>query len=90
MYKKKGSYCRETPSGNPVIQNLNGQAYEVSYVAAFIWDKLDGKTSLNEVEEEIFKHGDMSKDKLRAKVKNILTELEKVALLSSESHEVSN
>ncbi len=89
MYIKKGSLCRESLSGNPILKNSNGQAYEVSFIAAFIWERLDGETSLPLIKEEVTKVGDISQEKLGEIWDLVLTELEKVGLIYNRDHEIS-
>lgn len=89
MYIKKGKLCHESNYGNPVLQNTSGQAYEVSFVAAFIWERLDGSTPLSVIEEEISRVGDISREKLRKSTDLILRELQKVGLVSIRGHEIS-
>ena len=88
MYVKLGKISKESKTGNPIIKNLNGQSFEVTFIAAFVWDRLNGATSLSSIKNEISQVGDISQDKLGESIELILLELEKVGLVTQRENEI--
>jgi hypothetical protein len=82
MYTKKGKSSHKSNSGNPILENPEGQAYEVSFITAFVWERLDGLTPMKAITEEISKLADVSIRKLEKSIKLILSELQKFGLAS--------
>lgn len=84
MFIKKGYLIqREERESKPLIQNPEGHSYEVSHVVAFVWDKLDGRTSLKEVSTNMEKQSEVTDVDYSKIVENVVSELEKVNLVAS-------
>lgn len=81
MYFKNGKLSKDSESGKPIIQNTGGQSYEVSFIAAFVWERLDGTTPLSDIKEEMTRTGDITLEKLGEVVELNLAEMEKVQLV---------
>ncbi len=91
MYKKLGSYF-ETGEGKetPHLKSQDGKVYKVTPIVAFVWDKLDGETSLDTITTQIKKilePDEASREKnispeLDSVSKEIVTELEKINLVA--------
>ncbi len=55
MYKRLGSLVTNDNSKEPLITTECGKVYQITYIVAFVWEKLDGNTTLNSINEEIKK-----------------------------------
>ena len=82
MFIKKGELAKMNEEEKPLLKTENGKVFEVSYIVAYVWEKLDGKTSLEEIETKI---SDVTKSKPE-EVENIgikiVEELQKVNLVA--------
>lgn len=87
MYIKQGSHVSTVHADNPILKTPEGQGYEVSFVAAFIWQYLDGKTSIEEVSQKLKVTGNVDSPNLTTTVQKIAVELKNVGLLREIKHE---
>lgn len=53
MYEKIGVLKQQEGKEDLFIENDQGKVYKVSYIVMYIWDKLDGETTLEEINEDI-------------------------------------
>lgn len=81
MYLKRGSLISLEKTENPHLQTPEGQKYEVNYIAAYVWDLLDGSKSASDVAEIIEDSGNLKDYDLPKIVTKIIDELEKVNLV---------
>ena len=90
MYRRLGNLESHKDRDNPVLRTPKGHAFEVSYLAAYVWKKLDGKTSLNQVMQEVSDIGDISADEITEQVNDIIFELQKIGLVERRDHTLSS
>jgi hypothetical protein len=83
MFKKLGQLEEIEGYENPILRNPQGEAYEVSFVTAYIWEKLDGQTSDLKIAEEISKAGNVQNENLESIVSSARIELSKFGLAQS-------
>jgi hypothetical protein len=88
MYLKQGKIYKESGSGNPILQNKKGEAYEVSFVAAYVWEKLNGSNSLQDIKQSISSLSDMDDARLDNFLNMIINELDRVELIRKSPHEL--
>ncbi|RZF21494.1 PqqD family protein [Halobacteriovorax vibrionivorans] len=89
MFIKRGSIQRQSNDTTPILINPQGKRYEVSFLAAFIWDHLDGRSPLQEVVTEVQKAARIEKPGLYKVAENIVSDLKKVDLITETSSEMS-
>lgn len=53
MYEKTGTLMQSNDKPDLFIENKDGKVFRVSYIVMYVWDKLDGKTSLESINEDI-------------------------------------
>tara|TARA_B100001971_G_scaffold84647_1_gene78247 strand:- start:356301 stop:356555 length:255 start_codon:yes stop_codon:yes gene_type:complete len=53
MFIKKGELAKMNEEEKPLLKTEAGKVFEVSYIVAYVWDKLDGETPLTEIESNI-------------------------------------
>lgn len=82
MFIKRGSIQRQGSDTSPILVNPEGKRYQVSFLAAFIWDHLDGRSPLQEVVSEVQKTARTEKPGLFKVAQDIVTDLKKVDLIS--------
>lgn len=85
MFIKKGTAQisnKNTKNPGLILTGPNGKRYEVSYIAGHIWERLDGKTSLDDVVKEIQLKAKTTSPQLRSVAKEIVMDLRKVGLVS--------
>lgn len=63
MYQKTGTLVKNNQDETLIITNDEKNYYEISYIAAFIWKKLDGQTSTDEISKTLSDVGQVSLDK---------------------------
>ena len=83
MYIKRGTL--ENPSsmdGNdlPILTGPGGKRYEVSYVAAFIWNMLDGTRPLHDVAKKVQATARIESNELLKVTQKIVTDLQNANL----------
>lgn len=81
MHIKRGSLISINKGKKPLLQTPEGQKYEVSFIAAYVWDLLDGSRGVLDIVEAIEKSGNLKDDDLPQIVNKIIDELEKVNLV---------
>ncbi|MAX67242.1 MAG: hypothetical protein QF441_11050 [Bacteriovoracaceae bacterium] len=86
MYLKQGTLVKVEDQEKPLLKNTDGKVFEVSYIVYFIWEKLDGRTSLKEIDEQIKKVSQTTED-LDSFAKKAVDELAKVDLVKEKSAE---
>ena len=82
MYVKQGSIEKADDVQDPILKNPDGKVFKVTYIVAFVWDKLDGKTTLKAIDTEI---QTLSKEKLDTDISisnEAVKELLKVGLVA--------
>jgi hypothetical protein len=62
MYQKIGNIESSANNEEIILQNMDGNAYKVSFVVAFIWDNLNGERTTDEVTEMLCNAGNVPKD----------------------------
>ncbi len=82
MYKKRGVCLNLNQQERPRLKTPEGATYEVNYITALTWDRLDGTKTIETVANEIKEIGKVENTDLDTIVKNIINELVKVDLVS--------
>jgi hypothetical protein len=59
--------------------------FALTPVAEYIWDRLDGRKSLNEILNDVVDHFDVSKEQAESDVLEFITELVGAGLIAEES-----
>ena len=80
MFKKLGQ-IKSTESEAPHLETEEGKVYKVSFVVAFVWERLDGKTNLATVQDELENFTEAKPTELKEVMKKIVNELISVNLL---------
>ena len=83
MFIRKGKFVKNMNSEKPRLTNTYGNSYEVSHIMAFVWQRLDGQTSLNSINNEIKKILDDQDVNLNTLTDALVGEMEKVHLIKS-------
>ncbi|WP_417335757.1 PqqD family protein [Halobacteriovorax marinus] len=83
MFIKRGHYNKErtTDRSNPILNNPEGKSFQVTYMSAFIWEALDGETSINEISQKIEETSKLDKPELSNIVESIVHQLRDVGLV---------
>ena len=53
MFMKKGNLVSSEDAEKPLLESPEGKRYEVTHVVAYVWENLDGKTSLDSINNKI-------------------------------------
>lgn len=53
MYQKQGRLVNRNESDKVFLETISGKVYQVTFIVAHIWKKLDGKTSLDSINKDI-------------------------------------
>lgn len=88
MFIKRGHFNEErtTNKSKPILDNPEGKSFQVTYMSAFIWETLDGNTSISEVSKKIEDTSKIDKPELANIVESIILQLKDVGLVSKVSH----
>jgi hypothetical protein len=89
MYIRQGKLDKEPNSKKRIIRNLEGKSYEVTHIVAFVWEKLDGQTNLNSINNQIKKFSTDDSKNLDELSQTIVQELLKVGLVKEQTSEVN-
>jgi len=81
MFIRKGTIDKDTSSEKRLITNIYGKSYEVTHLMAFVWEKLDGNTTLNSINKEIKKIVRDENIHLSQLTRFLVEEMEKVDLV---------
>ena len=83
MFIKRGTFNEEqtTDKSKPILVTPEGKSFEVTYMSAFIWEELDGSTSIIDVSKKIERTSKINKPELKNIVKSIILQLEDVGLV---------
>lgn len=84
MYMKKGQVFNspEVKDNEHFLQNDEGKVYQVSETVLFVWDKLDGKTKMDDINDAIMSITDVDKEEIQNISKTITNQLESVNLVA--------
>jgi hypothetical protein len=89
MFIRQGKLEQETNSKKPIIQTQAGKAYQVTHVVAFVWEKLDGQTNLNSINNQIQRFAKDDSQDLSELSQTIVEELLKVGLVKKQVSEAN-
>jgi hypothetical protein len=89
MYIRQGKLDKEPNSKKRIIRNLEGKSYEVTHIVAFVWEKLDGQTNLNSINNQIKKFSTDDSKNLDELSQTIVQALLKVGLVKEQNSEVN-
>ncbi len=81
MFIKKGNIENKITSQTPILVNPQGKRFEVSFIAAFIWNGLNGATPVQELVKEIQNTARMDSPELFNVAQEIVKDLRKVDLV---------
>ena len=87
MLQKTGSLKFSSGEGEVVLENELGKNYQVNTVMAFIWEKLDGKTSIRQIQEELSDLMSISENESIELIDFTVKELHKISLLKKPDEE---
>lgn len=83
MYTRQGSLSSQTDNEIPVLTDSHGKSFQVTILAAFIWKRLDGDTSLAEIKEQLSSIEEVDSNELDSVVDFIVKELVRTNLVSA-------
>ncbi|PIK13616.1 PqqD family protein [Halobacteriovorax sp. JY17] len=84
MFLKRGRFNKEQTvnKSKPILMTPEGKSFQVTYMSAFIWEELDGKTSISDVSKKIENTSKINKPELSNIVESIILQLRDVGLVS--------
>jgi uncharacterized protein YeeX (DUF496 family) len=53
MFKRRGKISKDSTTEKPLIEDTDKRVYKVSHVVAYVWESLDGETSLESINSKI-------------------------------------
>ena len=89
MYQKLGTILNEKGSEKPILVNDIGEAYQVGHLAAYVWEKLDGRTSASDIKEELAKMDGIDAKDLESGITRIISQLDRVGLVKLKNYEAT-
>lgn len=87
MFLKRGQLGEDESidKERPILTTPEGKSFQVTYMSAFIWDELDGKTTISDVSKKIETTSKVNKPELPNIVESIILQLKDVGLVSKVS-----
>lgn len=87
MFIKRGQFNEErtTNKSKPILVTPEGKSFQVTYMSAFIWEELDGSTSITDVSKKIEDTSKINKPELSNIVESIILQLKDVGLVGQVS-----
>ena len=84
MFLKRGQFNKEQTvnDSQPILMTPEGKSFQVTYMSAFIWEELDGKTTVLDVSKKIENTSKVNKPELSNIVESIILQLKDVGLVS--------
>jgi hypothetical protein len=80
---KKGSVGK-TEKGEIVLVNEQNQAFKVNEVAVVVWNRCDGKITIDDLTKEFSQKTNQEEAVVRQAIETIVDQMEKVGLMESE------
>lgn len=80
MIARTGELMQVNGDEKPILKNPEGKAYKVSYIVAYVWEKLDGRTKKSKIVDDLCSKGNLEKDTLDSKIQWIIQELMRTGL----------
>jgi hypothetical protein len=86
-FAKKGEFVSRTIAGETILVPVRGQIgdlnsiYNLSEVAAFIWERIDGRRTVRELVAEVCNEFDVSADIARRDACEFIGDLERAGLI---------
>lgn len=85
MFIKRGNVRPTGDEKNTILQTPEGNPYKVSFMVAYVWEQLDGKSSVDDIVENVKTVGKIDNPELPGIVDEIITELKKVGLVEAQA-----
>ena len=87
VYQKKSELLARRIAGETIIVPIRGRMadmqniFAVNVVAEFIWERMDGKRTLDQIAGEVAQHFEVSEDVARSDVAEFVDELSRAGLI---------
>lgn len=90
MLQKIGTLKFNNGQGEVVLQNNDGKSYQVNTVMAFIWEKFDGKTTIQSIQEDLSELMDVDPQDSMELIDFAVKELSKISLIRQSNNQIAS
>lgn len=87
VYRKKDDLLTRRIAGETIVVPIRGKLadmqsiYAMNPVAEFVWERLDGRRSLDEISDEVVNHFSVSREQAGSDVREFVSELAAAGLI---------